>query len=661
MKKIVFVFLIGLQLMFVHVPLSAQVTLRNILQNKYTLTQIQSSLLQINQYHPFPTTPEQWKGAVPDSILKHVIKEAESELQFKFEPISASLALTYVRTGDRIEHSNISFAKRAVLLKFILAESIENKGRFTEYIINGLWSICEESFWGVPAHISNTGLPDVDKPYVELFSAETAALMGLTDYFMGEKLDKINPLLRKRMYSEVNKRIFIPMTNDSDGYGWMSKTKPVNNWNPWIISNWIMTTLLLEKDNTRRTQMVHHAMRGLDAYINSLGDEGGCDEGPSYWFAAGASTFDCLEMLNYATKGAVNVYQEPLIQKMGAYIYKTHIAGKYFVNFSDADPQVVPDGIMIYRFGKAIHDENMVNMGVWAFQQYNKEQYTQKLNRENFYKPRFVQNILTIKELPSVVKPYEQPNDIWVSDVQVMAARSTDGLYLASHAGHNAESHNHNDVGDFIVYANGKPVIIDAGRGNYTARTFSSHRYELWFTQSENHNLPILNGVGQLAGREYSASDVHYELNNKEVSLSMNIAAAYDSLAGIKSWNRNVRLNRLKNQVEISDKYTFDKKQNTIQQVFMTPCKIDTSIQGKLILTTSDATNIILNYDAAVWKMSLSNPSVEGAEYSSLLTKWEKQKITRVLFTNSKANQKGTNLFTIIKDNSKLISTTTKF
>lgn len=649
MRQKVFGFLIGLQLIGMSLQLSAQVTVRNILQNKYALTQIQSALLEFNQYHPFPTTPEQWKASVPDSILNHVIKEAESELNFKFEPISASLALTYVRTGDRIEHSNISFAKRAVLLKFILAESIENKGRFTEYIINGLWSICEESFWGVPAHISNTGLPDVDKPYVELFSAETAALLGLTDYFMAEKLDKINPLLRKRIYSEVNKRIFIPMTNDSDGYGWMSKTKPVNNWNPWIISNWIMTTLLLEKDNTRRAQMVHHAMRGLDAYINSLGDEGGCDEGPSYWFAAGASTFDCLEMLNFATKGAVNIYQEPLIQKMGAYIYKTHIAGKYFVNFSDADPQVVPDGIMIYRFGKAIHDENMVNMGVWAFQQFNKEQYTQKLNRENFYKPRFVRNILTIKELPSVVKPYEQPNDIWVSDVQVMAARSSNGLYLASHAGHNAESHNHNDVGDFIVYANGQPVIIDAGRGNYTARTFSSHRYELWFTQSQNHNLPIINGFGQIAGREYTSNEVKYELNNKEASLMMNIEAAYDTLAGIKSWNRVVSLNRSKNQVELLDTYSLSKKQNIIQQVFMTPCKIDTSMQGNLMLTTPDGVQVSLQYDATVWTLSTSYPSVEGAEYSSLLSKWDKQKIIRILFTNTKANKKGSNLFTISK------------
>jgi hypothetical protein len=528
-----------------------------------------------------------------------------------------------------------------VLLQFILAESMENKGRFMEPILNGLWSICEESFWGVPAHIPNTGLPDVDHPVVELFSAETAALMGLADYFVGDKLDKINPLLRKRLYSETNRRVFEPMLNSSAGYGWMSKTKPVNNWNPWIMSNWIMSTLLLEKDASKRALMIHRSMIGLDSYINSLGDEGGCDEGPSYWFAAGASTYDCLEMLASATHGLVNIYEEPLIKKMGAYIYKTHIGGKYFVDFSDADPQVVADGLLIYRFGKAIQDSNMISMGNWAYHTYNYEHYTFKSNRENFYKPRFVQNLLTIRELPAYNNTYLQPKDIWVSDVQVMTARASNGLYLATHAGHNAESHNHNDVGDFIVYANNEPVIIDAGRGNYTARTFSSHRYELWFTQSEHHNLPIVNGKGQLSGRNFEANDIKYIKSENESSLNMNIAGAYDSLAGIVNWNRKVSLNKQKNQIEISDLAAFKNKNNQVQQVFMTICSIDTTQKGVIVLTTPGKQSFQLVYNPKNTQLSISLPSTEGVEYSSFKSKWNNQPITRIVLTQQNVGQKG--------------------
>ena len=82
------------------------------------------------------------------------------------------------------------------------------------------------------------------------------------------------------------------------------------------------------------------------------------------------------------------------------------------------------------------------------------------------------------------------------------------GFYLAAKGGHNAESHNHNDVGNFIVYADGRPVLIDAGVGTYTAKTFSPQRYEIWTMQSAYHNLPTINGFLQKDGRQFRAENV---------------------------------------------------------------------------------------------------------------------------------------------------------
>lgn len=46
--------------------------------------------------------------------------------------------------------------------------------------------------------------------------------------------------------------------------------------------------------------------------------------------------------------------------------------------------------------------------------------------------------------------------DIWLPETRVMvacdAAGSSQGYYLAVKGGHNDESHNHNDVGHFIIY-----------------------------------------------------------------------------------------------------------------------------------------------------------------------------------------------------------------
>ncbi|MBU1821265.1 MAG: heparinase II/III-family protein, partial [Bacteroidetes bacterium] len=604
---------------------------------------VRQTLQPKSQYHPYPTTPAEWQKALPDSILKALVKAGEASLDYQFQPVSATVSLDFVRSGDRERHRGVAYNKRYALTDLLLAESVEGKGRFMEAILNGVWSICEESFWGVPAHIRDTGLPDVENPVVELFSAETAALMGLADYFVGDKLDAINPLVRKRMYYETNRRIFEPMLTNTDQYSWMSKTRSVNNWNPWIMSNWMSAALMLEKDEARRANMIHQSMLGLDLYLNGLGEDGGCDEGPSYWTAAGASVYDCLELLGNASQQKIQIYDLPLIQKMASYFYKVHIDGHYFVNFSDADPKLRPDGLLLYRFGKALNDPQMVSMGHWAFRKFPER----TLEVNGHHRPRSIENLLTIKNMNTPTQAYVPVRDAWISDIQVMTARADNGFVLATHGGHNAESHNHNDVGDFLLYANGEPVIIDAGRGNYTARTFSPQRYELWFTQSQHHNLPIINGHGQQAGRSAEATEVSSSINDKEAALNMNIDKAYPAETGVTSWKRKVALNRQKNRLEITDAYAMQQKPSSIQQVFMTICEVDTQVPGQVVLTTPSRRAYVLRYDPKQWKVATEFPSTDGMEYNSFKTKWDNHPVQRILLTNKSLKAKDQFVFTV--------------
>ena len=640
MKKAVFTFIL-LALVF---QLSAQVTPRNILAQKYSLADVKQSLIPHDQWKPYPKTPAEWKAIVPDSIIKNIVKEGETNLAYEFKPISASISMDFIRSGDRERHSDISFDKRNVLMNLVLAESAEGKGRFTEAILNGVWSICEESYWGVPAHISRTGLPDIENPIVDLFTAETATVLAFTDYFTGDKLDKINPLVRKRIYHETNERFFVPILTNPDFYGWMSKTKAVNNWNPWIMSNWMATNLMIEKDEDRRAEMLHQAMLGLDLYLNGLGEDGGCDEGPSYWTAAGASVYDCLEMLDKATKGKVNIYDNQLIKNVGAYFYKVHIDGYYFVNFADADPKLRPDGLLLYRFGQAIKDDRMVNMGHWAFGTFSDA----SLKVSGFHRFRSVENLLTAQKVQTAAS-YDKVPDAWLSDIQVMTARDNSGFFLATHGGHNAESHNHNDVGDFLLYLNGEPIIIDAGRGNYTARTFSAQRYELWFTQSNYHNLPIVNGMGQKAGREFEATQVSSTIDANAATLNMNIAASYPPEANINSWNRKVSLDRAKNQIEITDDYALKERPTSLQQAFMTVCDVNLQADGRILMTTPGGQSVTLRYDPKKWTASKDLPSTEGMEYRSFKTKWDNRPVQRILLASKDLKAKDKVQFVISK------------
>lgn len=634
MKKIIFSILLLLSL-----SAYSQVTQRNILMKKYSLEYISQHLIPLNQWKPYPKTEELWNSTLNSNQIAEIIKLGEDALKAPIAEVTGTMAMDFDRSGDRENHSKASFGRRNQLMPLILAESIENKNRFTEKIFNLIWAICEESFWGVPAHIRSSVLPDPENPIVDLFAAETAALLGLTDYLVGEKMDKINVLIRKRIYFETNRRILQPIKK-WENYGYLSRTKEVNNWNPWIVSNILMANLFLEKNETERAKNVKEYLFHLDGYLNGLGEDGGCDEGPSYWFAAGASVYDCLEEVSSASNGKINIYNEPLIQKMASYIYKVHISDNYFVNFADADPKISrPDGLMLYRFGKAIQDEKMMTMGQWANTAYN-----QDVSVTGRHVMRVMENLISRNKIPKQTNTYQPVGTHYIADIQVLTSHAKSGLYLATHGGHNAESHNHNDVGDFIIYANGEPVIIDAGRGNYTARTFSAQRYDLWFTQSNYHNLPIINGFGQKSGREFEANSVKPTLSERESALRMNIASAYEKEAGIIFWNRSVSLNHEENQVEIVDDYSL-KEAKSLQQIFMTVCEVDISVAGKISLTTEANKVYNLSYDKNNWEASVELPSTEGMEYVSFKTKWGNKPVKRIILKNTKLLPKGKHSF----------------
>jgi hypothetical protein len=110
---------------------------------------------------------------------------------------------------------------------------------------------------------------------------------------------------------------------------------------------------------------------------------------------------------------------------------------------------------------------------------------------------------------------------------------------LGAQGGHNNESHNHNDVGNFIVYCDGRPALIDVGVETYSAKTFSDQRYDIWTMQSAYHNCPTVNGVMQSPGREFAAKDLSFSSSGRSARLAMDIANAYPKEAGIKKWKRS--------------------------------------------------------------------------------------------------------------------------
>ncbi|MEJ7768756.1 MAG: heparinase, partial [Chitinophagaceae bacterium] len=345
---------------------------QNLLSGKYPMEDFKKILIPQKEWVPFPKLADRtgWSKA-DEGMMKSYLSEAEKYVNYNWPAIPATKSLLIERTGNRSEYEAISFEKRQVLGTLLLAEIYENKGRFLDPLINGIYSICEETFWGSSAHLPKTkslsGLMDVAAPFVDLFSAETATYLSWVDYYLGEKLDAVSPQIRKRIYLETNTRVFQPLMTKP--HGWMTTNangRRPNNWNPWICSNWLNAALLLEKDEAKRTAMVTKVLEVLDGFVNPYPADGGCDEGPGYWGAAAASLYDNIALLNLATKNAFSfVYADEKIKNMGKFIYRAQIGEKYFLNFADADPQPGMAASMIYRFGKDIADDDMMKFGAY--------------------------------------------------------------------------------------------------------------------------------------------------------------------------------------------------------------------------------------------------------------------------------------------------------
>lgn len=646
MKKIVCCFLI----LCIYLTGFAQVAQRDLLTTKYTEADIRQSLVARDQWKPFPQTPAGWMAKVPDSVIESIIRQAEKIKDIPFTSIPATVTLEYVRNGNRANFEKLSFDKRNRLFTMVLAESMENKGRFTDAIANGVWNICEETYWGVTAHIGTqkrgAGLPDVTDPTVDLFGAETAAVLALTDYFTGEKLDKVSGLLCERIRIEVNRKILNSFENEVTRYGFFGNGKKnvkVNNWDPWVTSNCLMAFLLLEKNENRRVKLLHQSLDLLDLYINGLGDDGATDEGPSYWFAAGLALFDGLTIVDDATNHHINIFNHPIIRQLGTYIYKTHIDGAYFVNVADATPTIKADGVGIYRFGKAVKDEKMMAFGAWAYHHIQDNQP----KVESFFKPRQLWNLQAVTECAAAKQDEAKLPAMYLPSVELMTARTRNNLFLSSHGGNNNESHNHNDVGDFIVYANGAPVIIDAGKGTYMAVTFSKNRYTLWYNTSLYHNLPFINGVQQTATAASHATNVQFTEEKGLVHFSMNLEKAYDEKAGLKSWKRAILVDQNKNNITVNDNYQFLHPDPQLTQSFMTVCNTDISEPGKIIFTTEKNDKVVMTYNATDWKISKEKMELTQPHEQGLKANWNNKTIWRLLLTGISHKQEGSFVYTI--------------
>ena len=550
------------------------------------------------------------------------IREAEAYLDYEWPMIRARHFMAFQTTGNRMVQEDPHFARRKALSALFLGELAECRGRFLPDLCDGIFAICEETFWGLSAHypITREGdlLPSASDPYIDLFAAETGELLSVIYHILYDELCAFCPPILERLEYELERRILTPYCNRGD-FWWMGNTpKKPNNWTPWILQNVLTVFVTVPVSPMRLSFALSKMLTEMDRYYQILPHDGGCDEGASYWTKAGAKLFAFCDVLYITSGGAINLFHEEKLRNVFLFEARSYIGSCRFVNFSDGT-SLIANSILeypLYGAGLRTGEESLCRFAATlkkdqsVFKDTPRER-NQAGIKEQLFALIYAEDVDT--QLPYV------PQDVCIlPDLQAAYLRQ-DSWYCAIKGGHNAEAHNHNDVGSFIVYYDAEPVLVDPGIGTYTKQTFSPQRYELPGTQSAYHNLPLINGQQQQNGQKFRAD--RFEAEDKTVTVSF--AQAYPESAGVTQAVRTLHLKQ--DGPHISDTFTFPSSAQVTEH-FMTPLSVTLSenaaiLGGKYILCVEDAT--------------VSLDRMDFAGDPKYITAWGCDALTRIRFTLS--------------------------
>ncbi|MBQ9082880.1 MAG: heparinase II/III family protein [Clostridia bacterium] len=589
--------------------------------------QLSSHLTLVQIFHP--ATDRTYWNRLRDDFGAEIQEEIAYYDRYNFPVLRASWYREFETKNDRAHFENEYFHRRAALVAYTMAEAMFDDGRYLEQIMDLAWMIMEETEWAVPTHVRerprSDSLTDHRDTTLDLFAAETGTTLAFTYAVLHEKLDTLSRNIARRIEEMVYDRILDNYLHHDEYWYLGMSGRVVNNWNPWINSNVLIATAVFAPNDRLRADLVRKVMVTLDNYLRHYPEDGACDEGPSYWMRAGASAIECAELLRAMTGGWANILPQPKMVQMARFILNVRIYGDRVMNFSDcASHSSLEPGLLMY-IGKVMGEETLCALAKVSFDGY-------KPNiRRNYNTMRVLYLAENIGELRRMDARMDYVREkYWASTQWLMVREQTGsdrGLYLAAKGGHNRESHNHNDIGSFMVYKDGAPFLVDSGPMAYNALTFGEFtRYTLWVNISEYHNLPTINGINQHDGREYRARNVQYASDDRMTCFSLDIAGAYEAQAGVQQWMRTIGLDKTTSVIRVTEEYRLERAESVVLN-FMSAAEVTQTADG-LELAADNGAKMRMDVDLSRFEVA-----VEAIDLSDRVQKASWDKLFRVRLT----------------------------
>lgn len=533
--------------------------------SRYNALEIERMLSSVPASPPFPPASERksWKSiaeTLGEVRLAKMITEAELFARTPIPALPATSFLHYKRTGQRERYNEPREQRRKMLSALVLAECLEGGGRFLDSVLDLSWAICEESTWATSAH--QTELTDIHSPVIDIHVAMTALELAEVCLLLGSQLD---PKLSLRISDELDRRCFTPYLTRND-FKWLhaSKQRGANNWTAVCNAGVAGAALYMEPNPARLAEIIARAAVSLDEYLQSFDESGGSTEGPGYWDFGFGYYVVLANLIERRTEGRFDFLQEEGIRDISTYPLRTRLSPNRHLNFSDCQASVHYSYPLLVFLAQRFDLPDLAALANERPGRIRRNNLTWSLR-------------LLFWVAPADVPPKCVSNGHdWFSGMMWMVSRfapkNINSLVLAAKGGHNAEMHNHNDIGNFIVHLHGESLVADIGRGRYTQAYFGAERYDHLATSSLGHSVPSPNGYLQQAGEMYRAVLLGHEATAQHSTLHLELKGAYPSDAGVVSLQRRITLfrNFSEGRVLVEDSVRFERDAGMLESVLVT-------------------------------------------------------------------------------------------
>jgi hypothetical protein len=460
-----------------------------------------------------------WAKLARNPAFTSVVPQAQTLSRKPVPALPDDLYLDFSKTGNRARCERVLKERSSRIVEFTLAECLENRGRFVSPLTETVAAICAEKTWTYPAHdrkLDNFYGRTVE---IDLRASAVAWELATVDYLLGEKL---TPATRRLIRDNVQRRVLQPFRDMVEGRNpeifWLRAT---HNWNAVCLAGVTGAALALEEAPADRAWFIAAAQHYIRFFLSGFTPDGYCSEGVGYWNYGFGHFLMLGEAIRQATGSRTDLLADPAAFQPAHYGLRTEVLNGICPTIADCHPGSRPAP---------------------EFQRFICERLGLEVPgacRADFAKPSgslaaTMMFSFLDTSLPVVVHTATTPDSpfrTWFSDGGVLICRpepgSTTPFAAVLKGGHNAEHHNHNDVGSFSVIVGKAMVICDPGGEIYTARTFSGRRYDSKVLSSYGHAVPVIAGQLQRTGAEARATVLRAYFRDEEDTLVLDMRSAY--------------------------------------------------------------------------------------------------------------------------------------